>query len=407
MSVDTKAIRVTDDIYWVGAIDWALRDFHGYQTSRGTTYNAFLVMADKVTLIDTVKQPFCAEMLARISSVIDPAKIDYIVSNHSEMDHSGCLPQAIAAIQPEKVIASTVGAKTLSRHFQLDQEITPVKDGETLSLGNLNLAFVETKMLHWPDSMFSYLPERQLLFAQDAFGMHLATSERFDDEVDDWVLEFEAAKYYANILTPFSPLVLKLLERVGGMNLDIKTIAPDHGPIWRKDLGRILGLYEKWATMAPSRKAVVVYDTMWKSTAAMARAYGEGLLEGGACVRLMPLGASHRSDVATELLDAGALLVGSPTMNNTIFPTVADVLTYLKGLKRQNLIGTCFGSYGWSGEATKQIAQTLEEMKVDIVTEPVRAQYVPDESDLAKCYEAGKLIAEKLQANCECACQPR
>ena len=397
-----KAIPVTDDVYWVGAIDWNIRDFHGYLTGRGSSYNAYLVMADQITLIDAVKGPFFGEMMQRISSVVNPARIDIIVSNHSEMDHSGCLNEAIGALSPRQVYASTMGAKTLNREFHCAREITPVKDGETLSLGNMSLTFVETKMLHWPDSMFSYLPEREVLFSQDAFGMHLATTERFDDQVDDWLLQYEGSRYFANILTPFSPLVLKLLGRVGGMNLALKYICPDHGPIWRKDLTRILGLYEQWATQRPTDKAVIVYDTMWQATAKMAQAYSEGLQAAGARVRVMKLGASHRSDVAAEVLDAGALLVGSPTINNQMFPTVADVLTYLRGLKPQNLIGTAFGAYGWSGEAVGQIAATLGEMKVEMAAEPIKVQYAPTDEELAQCYEAGRQIGDRLMAACSC-----
>ena len=328
MNQNLKAVRVTDDVYWVGAIDWNLRDFHGYLTSRGTAYNAFLVMGEKITLIDGVKEPFAGEMLSRVASAVDPAKVDYLISNHSEMDHTGGLPQILAATRPEKVLASTAGAKTLAKHFLVDQEITPVKDGETLGLGNMNLAFVETKMLHWPDSMFSYLPERGVLFSQDAFGMHLASSQRFDDELQRWIVDHEAAKYYANILTPFSPLVLKLIEKVAGMSLDLKLICPDHGPIWRADRSRIIEQYAHWASQEPTRKAVIVYDTMWQSTATMARTYSEGLQAGGACVNVLRVGEiTHRSDVATELLEAGALNVGSPTINNGLLPTVADVLT--------------------------------------------------------------------------------
>ncbi|MHB8994688.1 MAG: FprA family A-type flavoprotein [Armatimonadota bacterium] len=403
MNQNLKAVRVTDDVYWVGAIDWNIRDFHGYLTSRGTTYNAFLVMGEKITLVDGVKGPFAGEMLSRVASVVDPAKVDYLVSNHSEMDHTGGLPQILAATRPEKVFASTTGAKTLGKHFLVDQEITSVKDGETLDLGNMNLAFVETKMLHWPDSMFSYLPERGVLFSQDAFGMHLASSQRFDDELQRWILDHEAAKYYANILTPFSPLVLKLIEKVAGMNLDLKFICPDHGPIWRADRSRIIEQYAHWARQEPTRKAVIVYDTMWQSTATMARAYSEGLQAGGACVNVLRVGeTTHRSDVATELLEAGALIVGSPTINNGLLPTVADVLTYLKGLKRRGLIGAAFGSYGWSGESIGQVASTLEDMKVELVGEPLKVQYVPSETELSQCFEIGRQIGERLGSNPPC-----
>ena len=393
-----KAVPVTEDVWWVGAIDWNIRDFHGYQTRRGSTYNAYLILADKITLIDTVKAPFREEMMARIASVVDPEKINYIVSNHSEMDHSGSLPEVVAAVNPKKVFASAVGAKTLKELFPLDREITAVQDGETLSLGNRSLTFMETRMLHWPDSMFSYLIEEQLLFSQDAFGMHLASLERFADECDPAVLAYEAATYYANIILPYSPLVLKLIKRVTAAGLSFRTIAPDHGPIWRKETGGIIGSYAKWAAQKPEAKAVVVYATMWHSTEKMARAVSEGLAAGGLRVKLMSMDEVHRSDVVYELLGAGVLAVGSPTLNNHLLPNMADILTYLKGLKPRNLIGAAFGSYGWSGEAVKEIEEILAEMKVEMAEEGIRVKNVPDAEVLARCYELGKTMAEKVRS---------
>ena len=395
-----KAVKISEHVHWVGAIDWSITDFHGYSTDRGTTYNAYLLIADEPILIDTVKAPFKGELLSRIASVINPQDISYIISNHSEMDHSGCLAELIKLVKPKKVFASVNGKKALNEHFQLGEKITAVKDGESIGLGSAKLTFMETRMLHWPDSMFTYFANDSLLFSQDAFGMHLATSERFADQLDEGVLEYEATKYYANILMPYSPLVSKLLEKVGGLNIDIKTIAPDHGPIWRKRLDRIMELYSKWAEQKPTMKAVVAYDTMWQSTAIMAQAIGEGLCVGGAEVKLMSLSSRHRSDVATELLDTGALLVGSPTINNQIFPTVADLLFYLKGLKPKNLIGGAFGSYGWSGEAVKQIMEVLVEMKVKPVGEGIRVKYVPDREALEKCYSLGVLTSERLKEVC-------
>ncbi len=396
-----EAVQVTDSVHWVGAIDWSVRDFHGYLTSRGTTYNAYLILADEITLIDTVKAPFVEEMLARIAAVVDPGDISYIVSDHAEMDHSGGLPATIEAVRPEKIFASALGAKALGEHFRLDHKIVAAKNGESLSLGNTSLSFVETRMLHWPDSMFSYLDDGGVLFSQDAFGMHLASSQRFADEIDQDILGYEGAKYYANILLPLSSLVTKLLQQVPELGLDINIIAPDHGPIWREDLGKILGSYAQWAEQTPTKKAVVVYDTMWQSTALMARAIGEGLRSAGAVPKLMQLRASHRSDVATEILDARALVVGSPTMNNNIFPTVADVLTYLKGLKPRNLVGAAFGSYGWSGEAVGQIEETLTEMKVDLVAASLMVKYVPDDAALAQCYALGQQVAARLNQTCD------
>lgn len=390
------AVKVTDTVYWVGAIDWHIRDMHGYLTESGTTYNAFLVLSDKITLIDTVKAPFKGEMLSRISSLIDPGKIDYIISNHSEMDHSGCLIDTIEIVKPEKVFASAMGIKALEDHFHAGLEIIEAKNGGTIDLGNMTIKCYETRMLHWPDSMFSYLEEENLLFSQDAFGMHLATSERFDDEMDEHVLEHEAAKYYANILLPYSNLVLKLFDKLGDLGLEPAIIAPDHGPIWRTGIDLILGLYKRWAGRELRNKAVIVYDTMWGSTDKMARVIEDELRARGSAVKVMKLRACHRSDIATELLDAGALVVGTPTINNNMFPTVADVLSYIKGLKPLGLVGAAFGSYGWSGEALKQTEEALKAIAVELVAEGVRSKYVPDEDILTQCRAMAECIAGRI-----------
>jgi flavorubredoxin len=348
-----------------------------------------------VTLIDTVKAPFADELLARVASIIDPARIDYIVSNHSEMDHSGALPRVMAAAPGAQVFASQAGVSALSAH-RLATDVTAVKDGETLDLGGLTLSFMETKMLHWPDSMFTYLAEDGVLFSQDAFGMHLAGQQLFDDEYDPTVLYDEAADYFANILLPYSSLVLKLLDKVAAAGLAPTLIAPDHGPIWRSDIAGALGRYRRWAEQKPTMKAVLVYDTMWGSTAAMARALGEGLAAGGASVKLLPMSGSERSDVAKELLEAGALFVGSPTLNNNVFPTVMDVLTYLKGLRRRNLVGAAFGSFGWGGEAAKQVHETMEAMQIEMLADPLRLRYVPDAEGLAQCRAMGEAAAARM-----------
>ncbi|MGB5218656.1 MAG: FprA family A-type flavoprotein [Smithella sp.] len=391
-----SAIKVSENVYWVGAIDWTIRDFHGYTTPHGSTYNAYLVMADKITLIDTVKKPFMDEMISRIKSVVDPSKIKYIISNHSEMDHSGCLPEVIDLIKPEKVFASAVGVKTLQELLHHRHEIIPVKDGEALSLGNMNLTFMETRMIHWPDSMFTYLAKDELLFSQDAFGMHLATQERFADEIPAATLEYEGATYYANIILPYSPVVLKALEKVASAGLKIKVIAPDHGPVWRKDIGWIIDLYKKWATQKPTAKAVVVYATMWHSTEKMARAISESLSQSGVKVKLLSMNETHRSEVVYEVLDAGALIVGSPTLNNNILPQMADVMTYLKGLKPANKIGAAFGSFGWSGESVKNLEAMLKEMKVDVVAESIAVKNAPGDDVLEKCHDLGKKVAKIL-----------
>ena len=392
-----SAKKISEHVYWVGAIDWSIRDFHGYTTPHGSTYNAYLIMADKITLIDAVKAPFMDEMLARVASVVDPSKIDYIISNHSEQDHSGCLLKVIDRVKPQKVFASAMGVKTLKDIFHDDYNILPVKDGEKLSLGNMDLQFMETRMIHWPDSMFSYLEKEGVLFSQDAFGMHLATFERFADELPADQLAYEAATYYANIVLPYSPVVQKALEKVAATGWGIKIFAPDHGPVWRKDLGRIIDLYKKWAMQKPSEKAVVVYATMWHSTEMMAKAIAESLAAEGVRVKLLSMNDVHRSEVVYEVLEAGALIVGSSTLNNNILPQMADVMTYLKGLKPANLVGAAFGSFGWSGEAVRDLETILKEMKVGIAAEAISVRHVPDKDVLLKCHELGRTIAYELK----------
>jgi flavorubredoxin len=393
-----KAVKISDHVYWVGAIDWGIRDFHGYSTTRGSTYNAYLVVADDITLIDTVKAPFKDELLSRVASVTDPGNVRYIISNHSEMDHSGSLPGVIEAIRPEKVFASTLGVKDLTAQLDLGMEVTAVKDAEELVLGGIHFNCFETRMIHWPDSMITYLAEDRLLFSQDGFGMHLATSERFVDEVVNCPVHEEGAKYFANILLPYSNLILKLLDRVGQLGVEIDLICPDHGPIWRgKDCAWIIGLWKKWATQKPELKAVVFFDTMWGSTEKMGRAIGEALEDEGVVTVVMPLKSNDRAGVVTEVLEAGAIVVGSPTLNNGIFPSVADVLAYLKGLKPRNLVGAAFGSYGWSGEGHKLVDQILTDMKVEMVQEPLSFQFVPGEEDLASCRALGSAVAKRLK----------
>ncbi len=396
-----KAVKLTDKVYWVGAIDWTIRDFHGYTTKRGSTYNAYLIMADKITLVDTVKEPFKEELLARIASVVNPGDIDIIISNHSEMDHSGCLHEIVDLVKPEKVYASAMGVKTLKELFHTDAEIAAVKDGETISLGNMNLSFMETRMLHWPDSMISYLQEEGILFSQDAFGMHLASAERFDDEIDPSILQYEAATYFANILMPYANLISKLVGRIAASGMVLKMVAPDHGPVWRKDISMIIADYLCWSARKPAMKAVIAYGTMWHSTETMARHIGEGLASEGAMVKVMSMDAFHRSDVAFEVLDAGALVVGSSTLNNNMLPGMADILTYIKGLRPGNLIGTAFGSYGWSGEAAGQIMDILTEMKTEPFGDILRVKHRPDREVLAGCYSLGESIGRELRKKVE------
>ncbi len=384
-------------IYWVGAIDWDVRDFHGYSTYQGTTYNAFLIVDEKVTLFDTVKSSHMDQMLRNIREIIDPAKIDYIVVNHVEMDHSGALPAMMDLVKPEKLICSPMGQKAIIDHFHReDWPFEVVKSGSEISLGKRTIQFLETRMLHWPDSMFSFIKEDGILFSSDAFGQHYATSERFDDQVDMSEVMHESAKYYANILYLYAPLIKKLLATVGAMNLDIKMIAPDHGVIWRTHLNKILEAYDHWSRNEAGKKVLVIYDSMWHSTESMAQSVEVGLRETGVSTRLINLKVHHRSDVMTEVLGAKALVLGSSTLNNGLLPRMAGFLMYMRGLKPANKFGAAFGSYGWSGEAVGLMNTALQDMRIDVIEEGLRMKYVPSDQQLEECVEMGRRVGKRV-----------
>ncbi len=392
-----KPIEIAEGIYDVGVNDWNIRDFHGYSTYQGTSYNAFLIVDEKITLIDTVKKEFADQLLDKIAQVVDPKKIDYVISNHTEMDHSGGLPRVMHKIGEDKPLyCSKMGAKNLSRHFSQNWNYQPVKNGEQLSLGKRTLTFLETRMLHWPDSMFTYVNEDKILFSSDGFGQHYAGHEKFDDVIGDAIMP-HAKKYFANILLLYAPLILKLVDKITELGLEIEMICPDHGILWRKDPGKIINAYVEWSKQeSAEKKAVIIYDTMWHSTEIMADAIASGLSEEGIQFRPMKLREWHRSDVITEVMDAKAVIVGSPTLNNGLFPTISDFLTYMKGLKPKNKIGAAFGSYGWSGESVKLLTQELEAMKFDMVTPGLKVQYVPDKAALEQCVEFGKSIGKAI-----------
>jgi len=393
-----KSVEIKKDIYWVGAIDWDVRDFHGYSTYKGTTYNAYLILDDKVTLIDTVKKEFKSELIHRIREIIPLEKIDYIVVNHVEMDHSGSLPEIIELVKPEKIFCSDMGKKALLAHFHReDWPYQVVKSNDTISLGKRSIKFIETRMLHWPDSMFSYVPEEGLLFSNDAFGEHLASTERFDDELSTGELIRHAAKYYANIILLYSRLVKKQLENLEKLNLKIDMIAPDHGIVWRSHVKEILEAYHNWCNNKTEEKALVVYDTMWHSTEMMAKAICDGIEKQGVNVKVFNLEVNHHSDIMTEVLDARAIVLGSPTLNNGLLPAMAGFLNYMKGLKPGTKIGAAFGSYGWSGEAVKIMTQYMKDMKFNIIEPGVRFQYVPTHAQLKECVEFGKRIGKAIK----------
>jgi len=390
-----KKVELKKGIYWVGAIDWNVRDFHGYSTPFGTTYNAYLILDEKNVLVDTVKAPFYLEMLGRISEIIDPSKIDVIVSNHVEMDHSGSLSQIVERIGNPLVITSERGKKGLEKHYQRSMNFRIVKTGDTFPIGHRTLIFVEAPMLHWPDSMFTYIKEDQLLLPNDAFGQHFASSQRFEDEVGDELMK-HAAKYYANILWPLAPLILKKVDEVVKMGIPIDMIGPSHGLIWRKDPSRIIQAYVDWSQGKTERKILIVYDTMWGSTESMAKAILKGLIEEGSEAKLLHLRSNHRSDIIYEMLEAKGILLGSPTLNNGMFPTMGDFLTYMRGLKPKGKIFGLFGSHGWGGGAVKEMRKNLVEEKFEVWEKELVVQYIPDSEELKKAIQFGKEFAQKI-----------
>ncbi len=393
-----KPVEIAPGVFDVGVNDWNISDFHGYSTPFGSSYNAFLVLDEKIALIDTVKDKghFSDQLISNIRQIVAPEKIDYIISNHTEMDHTSSLEKVLRLVgEDTPLYCSKMGKKGLAGHFHQDWNFQVVGTGDELSLGKRTLTFLETRMLHWPDSMYTYLKEDKILFSSDSFGQHYAGTEKFDDVIGDAIMP-HAKKYYANILMHFSPQVLKLLKTVGEMGLEFNMICPDHGILWRKDPQKIIDAYVRWANQERIRKAVLVYDSMWQSTEVMANAIASGIDDKGVEVRPMTLRKWHRSDVMTEILDAGAVIVGSPTLNNNVFPTVADMLIYMKGLRPKNKLAAAFGSYGWSGEAVKQINRHFEDMKLEIMDPGLRIQYVPDGDALQACFEWGQKIGAAI-----------
>ena len=394
-----QRIEVAPGVYWVGAVDWDVRGFHGahHSTLEGTTYNAYLVMDEKVALIDTVHGKFALEMMARISELVSPSRIDYIVANHGEPDHSGSISKVLEVAKQATVICTRNGEKSLRNLFHGDWRFRVVGTGDSASLGKKTLSFMEAPMLHWPDSMFTYVPELELLMPNDAFGQHLASSGRFDDEVDECSLMREARKYYANILTPFSALVTKKIAEVEQRGIGIKTIAPSHGVVWRRNPGKIIEAYKRWASVeAIPRSVVVAYESMWGGTEVMARHIVEGLSSRGIPTRLLMLSRTDRSDVISEILEAKAVVIGSPTLNNGVLPQVAELLSELKGLRFKGRIGAAFGCYGWGGGATKVIKEALDQSGITVALPELECNWHPDQDLLNRCFQFGVELAKVL-----------
>jgi anaerobic nitric oxide reductase flavorubredoxin len=389
---------LAEGINWVGVVDWNLRDFHGYTTRRGATYNAYLISDEKTALVDTVKHTFSSELLRKICEIADPEKIDYIIINHLEKDHSSSLPIIAKYAKNATVIASPRGKEAIIEHYGADFCIETVKTGDELKLGKRRLRFIEAPMLHWPDSMFTYVVEDKILMPNDAFGQHFATSERFDDEVDEHVLMEEAKTYYSNILMPLAPLIMRKLQEVTQMGIPIEMIAPSHGLIWRSNPSKIIKAYLDWSSGASVNKVVIVYDTMWGSTDMMARTITEGVASQGVDVKLMKLRAANTADIITEILEAKAVVVGSPTLHNGIFPTLGGFLTHITGLKPKGKLWGFFGSYGWGGGAVRGMKEIAQKAGFEIYEPSIEVRFVPDQEDLKKCFEFGQQIAAKIKA---------
>jgi len=393
-------IRVAEEVCWVGAIDWNVRNFHGYTyaTPRGTTYNAYLVRDEKIALVDTVASQFAGEMLGRIREIVDPGRIDYVIANHGEIDHSGAIPEVMRLAPQARLVCSRKGVESLGRYFPGDWDFMVVGTGDEIGLGRKRLTFIEAPMLHWPDSMFTYIKEEALLLPNDAFGQHLATFPRFADEVEEWVVFDEAARYYANILWPFSPLVLKKIEEVQKTGVEISTIAPSHGLIWRKDPTKIIEAYARWAKGEAREKVLVVYETMWGSTEKIARALVEGVASEGVEIGLYGLPLADRSEVIKELLEAKGILVGSSTHNQRALLNMAAFLEDLKGLKPTGKIGAAFGSYGWAPKAVQEMEDDLKEAGIEVVEAGLSFKFAPHEEEIKRAFEFGKAFARKVKA---------
>jgi flavorubredoxin len=394
------AVQIKPGIYWVGAIDWAVRDFHGYITPNGTSYNNYLILDEQVTLIDTVKHDFCEYTIENIRGLVDPAKIENVVINHIENDHMSSIDRIMEFAPKATIYITARGKKGLDRFFDTSRwNFKIVKTGDTLSMGTKTITFLETPMLHWPDSMMSYVKEDRLLISQDAFGQHLATSARFDDEYCDQYsvtgLEHAVRDYYANILMPFGTLVKAKIAEIQKLGIEIDMIAPDHGIIWKKNPAKIIQMYLDMANDKADLRVVIVYDTMWHSTEHMTIPLMEGIKAAGVDVEVIKLRATPMSRAIKRIWESRAMLIGTPTLNNIMFPSVAEFLTHLRGLRPKNRLVGAFGSFGWGGGAVKEAYAEFKRMGLEVVEPGIEVLYRPSLDDDEKCFEFGKQFAEK------------
>ena len=395
------SFNITDTVSWVGKVDWEIRKFHGeeFTTQRGTSYNAYLIRGEKTVLIDTVWGPFSEEFVDNLQKEIDLREIDFVVANHGESDHSGALPALMSRIPDKPVYCTANGVKSLKGQYHQDWDFHPVKSGDKLSLGSRDLVFIEAPMLHWPDSMFCYLTGEGILFSNDAFGQHLAAEHRYNDQVDQAELYQEALKYYANILTPFSMLVEKKIREVLALNLPVEMICPSHGVIWRQDPLQIVNQYLKWANAWQENQITILYDTMWNGTRRMAESLADGirLADPSVTVKLYNVARSDKTEVLAEVFKSRAVLVGSSTINRGMLSSVAAILEEMRGLSFKNKKAAAFGTYGWSGEAVKQISQRLAEGGFTVLNDGLRLLWYPDRQGIEACMQFGKAVAEQLK----------
>ncbi len=392
-----------DDIWWVGAIDWNSRDFHGYETVRGTTYNAYLILDEKVALVDGCREGFGEQMLKRVRERCGPRSVDYLIINHVEPDHSGSIPWLIERLAPKRALCSKRAKDALALYYGSALveawSLQVVGTGDALPLGRYTLQFIEAPMLHWPDSMFTYVSGAKTLLPNDAFGQHLATSARFADEADMSIVMEEASKYYANILMPFGGQVQKILAKIGEMGLEIEAIGPSHGVMWRRpeDVARIVGAYDGWSGPRAPERVALIYDTMWRSTEKMTLAIEGGVAQEGVDCVIVKLSAAPRSEAAHQVLESRAFLVGSPTLNNGVLPTVGGFLTYIKGLRPKNRVAGAYGSCGWAGGAVSHLDSELRGMGLEVL-DPIEVKYMPTNAELDACLNLGREVARRVKA---------
>lgn len=395
------AFRIKENVSWVGKIDWELRKFHGeeYSTHRGSSYNSYLVKDEKIALIDTVWGKFSSEFVANLKKKIPLEKIDFVIANHAESDHSGALPELMRHIPDTPIYCTSNGVNSLKGHYHQDWNFQVVKTGDKLSLGSKELIFIEAQMLHWPDSMMSYLTNDNILFSNDAFGQHIASELMYNDLVDQAELFQEAIKYYANILTPFSALVDRKIKEVVALNVPVDIICPSHGVIWRKDPLQIVNQYVHWANAYAENQITIIYDTMWDGTRRMAEAISRGITEVDktVAVKLFNIARSDKNDVITEIFKSKAIVVGSPTINQGILSASAAILEEIKGLKFKNKKAAAFGCYGWSGEAIKIISDKLKEGGFELLNDGIREKWNPNTESVENCIRFGKNVALSMK----------